>query len=59
MPKYKYRFCDGVEKEIEVSDMEYALLKQMDARETADDRKHKRRCAPLDAHNDDGDKGDG
>jgi len=33
MPIYKYKFCDGVESDIEVSDTEYALLKEMDERE--------------------------
>lgn len=33
MPKYKYKFCDGTESVVEVSDEHYALLKAMDRQE--------------------------
>ena len=33
MPKYRYTFCDGTVNDVEVSDEEYALLKEFDERE--------------------------
>ena len=52
MPIYKYRFCDGKTVDIEVGDKEYALLKEMDKREQADGRRHKRQCVSLDMADD-------
>ena len=44
---YKYKFCDGTESEVEVSDMEFKLLKKIDEREQRDNRQYKRRCVSL------------
>ena len=47
MPKYKYRFCDGTVKEIEISDADFTRLKDMDDRERKNNRRHMRRDTPL------------
>ena len=47
MPIYKYKFCDGTVNEVEVSDEQYALLKEMDKQEAGGNRKHRRRNIPL------------
>ena len=47
MPIYKYRFCDGTVSNVEVSDKEFALLTDMDRRENANNRRHRRHGAPL------------
>lgn len=47
MPKYKYKFCDGTESVVEVSDEHYALLKAMDEQEKQNNRNQGRRTIPL------------
>jgi len=47
MKIYKYKFCDGIVSEIEVSDMEYALLKEMDKRVQNDNLSYARECVSL------------
>ena len=42
MPKYTYKFCDGTVNEIEVSDEQYALLKELDEQEKDNNRRHNR-----------------
>lgn len=48
MPKYKYKFCDGTESVVEVSDEHYAMLIAMDKQEKQNDRNQGRRNVPLD-----------
>lgn len=47
MQKYKYKFCDGTESIVEVSDEHYALLKAMDEQEKQNNRNQGRRNVPL------------
>lgn len=48
MPTYKYKFCDGTENVVEVSDEHYTLLKAMDEQEKQNNRNQGRRNVPLD-----------
>lgn len=48
MPKYKYKFCDGTESVVEVSDEHYAMLIAMDKQEKQNNRCQGRRNVPLD-----------
>ena len=47
MPKYTYRFCDGTTSEVEVSDKQYALLKEMDAEERKSNSRYVQHNVPL------------
>lgn len=47
MPKYKYKFCDGTESVVEVSDEHYALLTALDKQEKQNNRSQGRRSIPL------------
>lgn len=47
MPKYKYKFCDGTESVVEVSDEQYALLTALDKQEKQNNRSQGRRNIPL------------
>lgn len=47
MPKYKYKFCDGTESVVDVSDEHYAMLVAMDKQEKQNDRSQGRRTIPL------------
>lgn len=47
MPTYKYKFCDGTESVVEVSDEHYALLLAMDKQDKQNDRSQGRRNLPL------------
>ncbi|MCL2061142.1 MAG: hypothetical protein FWH03_00750 [Firmicutes bacterium] len=47
MPKYKYKFCDGTSCEVEVTDEQFALLKEMDKQEHNSNFKHKRKSTSL------------
>ena len=47
MPKYKYKFCDGTESVVKVSDEHYALLKAMDRQEKENNRRNKRQSEPA------------
>lgn len=48
MPTYKYKFCDGTESVVEVSDEHYTMLIAMDKQEKQNDRNQGRRNVPLD-----------
>lgn len=47
MPKYKYKFCDGAESVVEVSDEHYALLLALDKQEKQNNRNQWRQTIPL------------
>ena len=47
MPKYTYKFCDGTTSEVEVSDQQYALLKEIDARERKGNLRYRRHNSSL------------
>lgn len=48
MPKYEYKFCDGTESVVEVSEKHYAMLIALDKQEKQNDRNQGRRNVPLD-----------